>query len=190
MDSKEYFETYKDKIKETAEFLCSKDPSNNLEDEFEKLKQQYLNCDGTCHNETISINSQDLNIHPWLEMIWHEPVENFVIIAVGGKQREIIYKTKGDQCSNYNLSDKAIRDSIGVCILKGIKNLGLFVFHNHPYIYKALPSSSDLDTLEAIKDAINDIENNLKDMNINCSITLLDFSIVTDFNYWSAIQSC
>ena len=88
------------------------------------------------------------------------------------------------------MSDKAIRDSIGVCILKGIKNLGLFVFHNHPYIYKALPSSSDLDTLEAIKDAINDIENNLKDMNINCSITLLDFSIVTDFNYWSAIQSC
>lgn len=109
-------------------YKISTDPSENLEDEFEKLKQQYLNCDGTCHNETISVNSQDINIHLWLETIRHEPVENFVIIAVGGKRSEIIYKTKGDQCSNYNLSDKAIRDSIGFCILKGIKKLRIICF--------------------------------------------------------------
>ncbi len=36
-DSKDYFETRKDKIKLTAEFLCSKDSTKNVDDEFKKL---------------------------------------------------------------------------------------------------------------------------------------------------------
>ena len=39
MNSKEYLEIYKDKIYETAEFLCRKDPSKNVEAQYEELKK-------------------------------------------------------------------------------------------------------------------------------------------------------
>jgi hypothetical protein len=187
MDAKQYFEEHKDKIRETAEFLC-KDDVYKVDEKFEELKNQYINEDGTHHSETITINNQSLDIVNWLNRIRHEAVENFVIIALGGSQPAIIYQSTGDQFSNYNLTDEGIRNAIGQLVLKGISNIGLYIYHNHPFIYRASPSPADFDTLDAIYVAINEIENNAKEIQIDCHITLIDFSIVTDFDYWSVKQ--
>lgn len=190
MDSKEYFETYKDKIKETAEFLCSKDPSKNLEDEFEKLKQQYLNCDGTCHSKIAKINDVESNIGDiWVEDIRHEEIENFVIYGIGPNGYSVIYKTQGDQFSSPAMD----LDDIDKVIVKAFslisRNLGVFIVHNHPYIYKATPSTADLNTLAMLKIEFDRIVQNANSMGMKCDITIVDFAIVTEFDYWSFKQA-
>lgn len=154
MDSKEYFENNKEKILETAKFLCRKDPSKTIEEQFEILKQQYINDDGTKHLETIN-GSCDISI--WLDTIRHEERENFVIIAVYNKKCKPIFKQTGDQFSSKNIDMMDIdRQIVPLITIEGASDIGIYVMHNHPYIYKASPSPADLETAVAI---INELDN-------------------------------
>ena len=188
MDSKEYFENNKEKILETAKFLCSKDPSKTIEEQFEILKQQYINCDGTKHSETIN---GSCDIRSWLDTIRQEERENFVIIAVYEGQCKEIFKQTGDQFSSHNISMNDIDSRIVPLITFGVaSDIGVYVMHNHPYVYKASPSLADLETAVAIHNELNNIMSNTKDFKINCNLELLDFGIVTEYDYWSIRQSC
>lgn len=188
MDSKEFFETNKEKIRATAEFLCAPVSTKDVDSKFEEIKQQYLNCDGTNHKQVIKINDSELDITEWLDSIRHEVIENFVVIAVTERGSSIIYKVQGNQfCSTIDLND--IDKAIVPLVVKGVKNIGLFVVHNHPFIYKASPSCEDLKTLEMLIKEFNKIEQEAGLINKRCQITLIDFAIVTDYDYWSVKQS-
>lgn len=65
----------------------------------------------------------------------------------------------------------------------------IFVVHNHPYIYNAYPSLSDCQSLKAIIEEISDIENLIRSIGRKGEISLIDCSIVTDYDYWSFVQS-
>ena len=190
MDENEYFEANKDKIRATAEFLCKNDPSRTVDDKFEELKSQYHNRDGSHHSETIGINGTPQNINTWLQKIRHEAIENFLIIAVHEHGSKIIYKIVGNQFTcgviDLNKIDEAI---VKFIIFNGIISMGLYVIHNHPFIYKASPSNADLKTLEAIYNEIQNIVNECGKMRVVCQIELIDYAIVTKFDYWSSKQS-
>lgn len=190
MGPKEFFETNKEKIHATAEFLCSKDLSKKVDEQFEELKQQYFNCDGTNHKEVIKINDSEWDIKSWLDTIRHKEIENFVIIAVFNEQSQIIFDKTGDQFSspqmNLNEVDAKI---VNLITFGGARSVGIYVMHNHPFIYRAAPSDADLLTIETIFNELVNIENTVKSIGINCQITLIDFAIVTEYDYWSVKQS-
>lgn len=187
MDSKEYFENNKEKILETAKFLCSKESSKDIDEQFEILKQQYINCDGTKHSETIN---GSCDIGSWLNTIRHEERENFVIIAVYNKKCKLIFKQTGDQFSSHNINMNDIdRQIVPLITIEGASDIGIYVMHNHPYIYKASPSTADLETVVAIYNELNNIMTNTRGFKTNCNLELLDFGIVTEYDYWSMKQS-
>jgi DNA repair protein RadC len=186
MDSKEYFENNKENILETAKFLRSKEPSRTVEEQFEILKQQYINCDGTKHEETI--NGYDISA--WLDIIRHKKTENFVIIAVYKKQCQVIFEQTGDQFSSQNIDMMNIdKQIVRLITFECAMSIGIYVMHNHPYIYKALPSTADLETAAAILNELNNIMTCTREHGINCNVELLDFGIVTEYDYWSIKQS-
>ena len=188
MDSKGFFEINKEKIHKTAEFLCAYGSSKDIDSKFEEIKQQYLNCEGTNHKEVIKINDSELEIAAWLDSIRHEEIENFVVIAVMECGYGVIYKANGNQYGSVmDLND--IDKAIVPLVVKGAKNIGLYVVHNHPFIYKASPSFEDLKTFEILITEFNRIEHEAGLINKRCQITLIDFAIVTDYDYWSIKQA-
>ena len=186
MNEVEFFEANKDKIYATAEFLCKNDPSCSVDEKYEELRLQYVNKDGTNHIETITINGQQYPIMNWLEQLRHEPVENFIIIAVSSTGSKIIYKVVGDQFSRDNID---LNDIDSAIITNGCRNTGLYIIHNHPFIYKASPSVADLKACEAIFHELERIEKEAALLDAKWQLTLIDFAIVTDFDYWSVKQS-
>ncbi len=191
MNPKEYFEANKDKIRETAEFLCAQETSNNIDEKFIELKNQYYNEDGTKHCATININGRNLDISVWLNEIRHEEIEHFKIIAITDKGNGVLFETKGTQTSSYLINLDVVDLHVVDFIKKNsITNMGLFVLHNHPFIYRATPSAADLKTLEALVKDTDVMECKAKICGMNCKISIIDFSIVTEFDYWSFMQSC
>lgn len=190
MDSKDFFEANKEKIRATAEFLCSKDFSKNVDEQFEELKQQYIKSDGTNHKEVIKINDSELDIRTWLDIIRHKENEHFVFIAVINKQLQIIFDKAGDQfsCPEINLDDIDAK-IIDFITRRGAISVGIYIMHNHPFIYRASPSKSDLHTCEAILKELANIETAVKSIGINCQISFIDFAIVTEYDYWSVKQA-
>ncbi len=189
MDSKEFFEANKEKIYATAEFLCSKDSSKNIDEKFDELKQEYLNGNGTNHKEVIKINDLELEINTWLDTIRHKEIEHFVIIAMYNGESKVIFSQTGDQFSSPAMNLGDINRRINYLLtFGGAKSVGVYVMHNHPFIYRASPSDADLLALEAIYDELINIENAAKLIGMNCQITLIDFAIVTEFDYWAARQ--
>lgn len=187
MDSKEFFKVHEEKIKATAEFLCSKDPSKNINEQFKNLKQQYFNQDGNCHSETIN---GTVNISSWLETIRHQEIENFIMIAVYNGKPYIIFKITGDQFSSPDIQMVDIDTKIVQLLNSGCaRSIGIYVMHNHPFIYKASPSYQDLITCEAISNELDNIVAKAGEMGIKCQIGLIDFGIVTEYDYWSVMQS-
>ena len=188
MEPKDYFEANQDKIRQTAEFLC-RDDASMIDEKFEELKKQYFNQEGTNHKEEIRINEQELNINYWLEKIRHEEKENFIIIAVCSKGSSIIYQTVGEQTYNNSIDfDEIDRKIVPLITLDGQRNIGFYIMHNHPYIYKATPSYADINTMRALKDEFERIEEETNRMKIICQLTMIDFGIVTEYDYWSAKQ--
>ena len=163
--------------------MCSKDSSKNIDDQFDELKQQYLNGEGTNHKEVVKINDSELDIKVWLDNIRHKEIENFVIFAMYNEKPQTIFSKTGDQFSSpeIDLIDIYIKKLVPL-IVGGVKNIDLYVVHNHPFIYKALPSSADLKTLEILVEAFNMVEREAKSINKSCQITLIDFAIVTEFD--------
>lgn len=183
-----YFEN-EEKIKATARYLCEKDPSIKFEDKIAELKNQYENEDGAHHKEEMTINGQAIPIDKWLEMIRHEPVEHFMVFAIcNGQSRLIHHQSENDQFSIGNI-DMANIDVPLVNMSLFARAVGIYVVHNHPYIYKASPSPADLLTLEAIVDEADIITREAKAIGKNCTVFLIDFAIVTEFDYWSCMQS-
>ena len=187
MDSKEYFENNKEKILETAKFLCSKDPSKNIDEQFKNLKQEYINCDGTKHLETIN-GSYDIG--SWLDTIRHEKIENFVVFAVYEGQSKVIFKQTGDQFSSQNIDMMDIDNKIRLLMMGTCaRSIGIYVVHNHPYVYKASPSLADIETAKVIVEVLNNIKDCARSLKMNCNVEFLDFGIVTEYDYWSMKQS-
>ena len=54
---------------------------------------------------------------------------------------------------------------------------------------KFLCSKDPSKTIEE-QNELNNIMSNTKDFKINCNLELLDFGIVTEYDYWSIRQSC
>ena len=73
--------------------------------------------------------------------------------------------------------------------IEGAGAIGIYVMHNHPYVYKASPSLADIETARVIVEALNNIMTCTREQGINCNVGLLDFGIVTEYDYWSMKQS-
>lgn len=145
------------------------------------MKSQYENEDGTHHKEAININGQDIAIGNWLEMLRHEPIEYLIIFALYGNGCQIIYNNAGEQFS-YSFDINEIISQIAYISRFGPR---LYVVHNHPYIYEAATSKADLEARELINYEVNIIVSEARAMRIYRSVELVDFAIVTEFDYWS-----
>ncbi len=191
MDAIEFFENNKDSIFKTAEFLC-KDGANDVYDKFNELKSQYYNKDGTKHNEILKLGDINYPISRWLDLIRNESVEIFMIIGLSNNKTDIVYQTKGSQFRSVFDLD-SINTQIMNYLIKSVKcdvkEIRFYVLHNHPFMYKALPSAADLMTIEPLFREITIVEKQLKQLGIYCNLNLGDFAIVTAFDYWSMMQS-
>lgn len=148
-----------------------------------------MNGEGTNHKEIIKINDSEIDIKALLDTIRHLEIENFVIIAMFNEKSQTIFSKTGDQFSSPEMDLIDIYKKLVPLIVGGVKNIGLYVVHNHPFIYKASPSYADLKTLEILVETFNMVEREAKSINKSCQITLIDFAIVTEFDYWSCKQS-
>lgn len=188
MEAKTYFEVNKEKIRKTAEFLC-RDDVTKTDEKFEELKNQYLNEEGTNHKEVIVVNEHELNINQWLEEIRHNEIEHFKIIAITDKGNGILYETTGTQFSSYG-NNLDVIDSYALNFIKTnhVSEMLLYIVHNHPFIYKASPSVADLQTLEAILKETDIIEAKAALFGMSCKVSIIDYAIATEFDYWCIKQ--
>ena len=169
-----FFETYKDKILETAIFI-SKKQNIDIEDEFNKIKNDYLQRRGSFCEEIIL--NVEFDLHNYLESIRHSQIENVRCLEFfpnTNKVCKLINKT-GTRFSSDIPIDELITD---------IKmfNCDFYIVHNHPFVYNACPSKSDLIAMDAIARMALELEKS------GISNNFLDFSIVTDYDYWSMQQ--
>ncbi len=124
------------------------------------------------------------------DTIRHKEIENFVIIAMYNEKSQIIFSKTGDQFSSPEMDLNDIDAKIvELLTFGGARSVGVYVMHNHPFIYRASPSKADCLALEAIYNELVNIENTVKSIGRNCQITLIDFAIVTEFDYWSVRQA-
>lgn len=132
-----------------------------------------------------------LSISNWIEDIRHDSVENFRIVIMSSKGNALQYQVKGKQNSSYEISlddiDKAVLAFISAY---DVLTIGLYIFHNHPFIYKATPSPTDIEALKTLlaeTDRIEALSQLL--LNKKCKVNFIDFAIATEFDYWSTKQS-
>lgn len=186
MSKLEYYKKNKKKIKATAKYLCKNSCFLKYIAKVAELRSQYKNEYGTHHKEEITMDDRIFSVNLLLEELRLEPIEHFKVYAIyGGNSYEIFHKI-GDQFSVGDIDVNDIDEPIvGMCL--SANAIGIYVVHNHPYIYKAFPSPADLKTLDEFMKKIRFINSLLHRM--NCTVSLIDFAIVTEFDHWSFKQA-
>lgn len=169
---REYFHMNRENIYETARFLVSKQEDGNKEqkilEKYNELRNDYYSKNGTFHNESLINN--EFPINKYLEEIRHSEVENLLCIGSVGNKSKVLFRKKGNQFSCQASSLEVLKTAI-------LNESNFFIVHNHPFVFRAAPSSSDFLML-----------NEIWSLAVDCGIELLDFSIVTKFDYWSMKQ--
>lgn len=100
-----------------------------------------------------------------------------------------MYETTGTQFSSYGINLDVI-DSYALNFIKTnhVSEMLLYIVHNHPFIYKASPSVADLQTLEAILKETDIIEVKAALFGMSCKVSIIDYAIATEFDYWCIKQ--
>ena len=169
----DFYKTPKEKINETATYIAIKQ-GVSIDDECEKVKNDYLQHRGSACAEIIVSNSYDL--HNTLESIRHDSIENVVCLAFSEHGVIEICRISGDQYSSTIPVQELICKT-------GLLKCSFYVVHNHPFVYKASPSRMDCKAIEEL------IAGTIECKKIGIKVEMLDFGIVTDFDYWSTMQT-
>lgn len=184
MEPVEFFEKYKKEIYSVAEFICSKDSSKNIEEEFENMKKQYYKKIGTGSKEIVILENGNIkyNISSILDEIRYSEVENtLVYIFFDGKYKRIQCEKGTRFNSSFNIE---LIEYMLIQFLKQKKNISLYFVHNHPFIYRASMSQADENAVVYIVSRINYLRN----MFVESTIDVLDFAVVTYYDYYSMKQ--
>lgn len=131
MTSKEFFDNNKEKIHETAKFLCSNKVSV-VDAKFDELKKQYYGEEGTNHNEIVKINNQNIDVSHLLDSIRNKDIEHFIIYLITTNGTFVLYQVIGDQFKARVDVDEIKAKICTAVTVNRISNIGLFIVHNHP----------------------------------------------------------
>jgi len=188
MDSIKFFEENKKKIKATTDYIAAGDKTRTPQQIFEEHEIEYKNKVGSGHREVIKINGQEFQISEWINDIRHQGYETFKIIAVTEKGHGDLLVINGNQFSSGPIDLDDIESRIDR-IAASYNSIGLYIIHNHPYTYRASISGSDGTTLEAIVNETIRLTQKYHLFGLKCSVDLVDFAVVTDFDYWCVKQA-
>lgn len=186
MNPKDYFENNKDKIHLTAEFLAKKE-GKDVENVFERIKNEFYNSDGSGNGEYFCFNNKRVVVADILKGIRFLEHEQMLVFLISGDKHGLICSWEGNQFSS-NADLNEMQQRIITFKFNNIyaREIYLYVVHNHPYMYRAAPSPEDFNALEKMLLLIKEI-NRIDSL---CKTTLIDFTVVTAFDYWSYQQNC
>lgn len=185
MNPKEYFENNKDKIYRTAEFLSGKE-EKDVGDVFESLKNEFYNSDGSGDGEFFCLKNKKIVITEIIKGIRFLDHEQMLVVLISGEKHGLLCSWDGNQFSS-NVDLNEMQQRIMSFKINNIctQEIYLYVVHNHPYKYRAVPSPEDFTVLKQMLLLIKSI-NYLDSL---CKTTLIDFAVVTAFDYWSYQQN-
>ena len=186
MNPKDYFENNKDKIHLTAEFLAKKE-GKDVESVFESVKNEFYNSYGSSDGEYFCLNNGKIVVTDILKGIRFLEYEQMMVFLFNGQRCELLCCWKGNQfSSNFDLDE--LKNKLILLKIKNIflQNIALYIVHNHPYKYRAVPSDADFEVLENVMALIKEMNR----LDTLCKTTLVDFAVVTSFDYWSYKQNC
>lgn len=163
----EELKTYSEsKSKDVSEYLLPIYPYLNEEDEYDKLMNSYNQKSEECIEQV-----KNINISNNLEEIRHDiEKENAIVLFI--KNNEVvdaIHYTENKMCrvDLRNIEQEIINKS-------KVLNADICMVHNHPLMFAATPSKSDLLSYAKWKKEL-----------ASENITLIDYGIVTKDDYWS-----
>lgn len=180
MNRIKYLIKNKKQIEQSAAFINKNHPKI----EFLKLANHFIFGIKTNNKEALTKINENYDISSYLQNHRNLDHEEFYIYLVFNDGMLKIFQSKGTATSsliNLNDIDRVI---INFYIQRGLNNFNLFIVHNHPFVYKATPSKADFETLEGLNEDFVCLKQNL-----NISINIIDFSIVTISDYWSLYQN-
>ena len=185
MDSIKYFNTYKEKILETAKYLCNSQNQIDIDNKFLELKEEYYNNIGTKHEEIIYSKNNEIIISSLLETIRFEEIEIFKIYAIISGEIKEVFVQKGNRFSCNIIQFMLDEILLKLYINNDKQSIHLYIVHNHPFKYMASPSPADAQTFDTITHNVYLIRDKVnKNIEVN-----IEFGIVTYFDYWSLMQS-
>ena len=180
----DYLNKYRKEIINTARYIAQveyKDSEIILDD----LTADYKNNNGSYCSETVIIDKQTISISPLLKHFRDFHISEAHVYVYAEDEFYEIYHRSGDQFSCVFLIEE-ITQKIAEFLYEHDKvfEVKLYICHNKPFMYKAEPYNSDQRDIENIIRKINDYNSTSNYI----KLTLLDYAIVTTFDYWSLEQ--
>ena len=155
------------------------------------MKDKYINKIGTGDEECVFIDSKKVPTDIIIADMRHLPSEIFEIFCnVKGEWIEVFRKDGGLSGVDNICIDEMNQAILSFRISHYLSNMMLYVVHNHPYIYNASPSEADLMAAKALYENIEIMKSESKRLGRPLQIQIIDFCIVTDYDYWSIKQQC
>ena len=168
-----YLEDHKGKIFETAKYIAERS-NGDISVKYAELESEYRNQNGTFHKELIA--NKNVPLKHVLDEIRHLEVETVVYYGMINGKFIKLFSEKGTQfSSNINMPKLIAMVAFYQC--------DFYIAHNHPFVFRASPSLADMNAIKEIMKMT--IELAKEGINVN----MLDFAIVTDFDYWSVMQA-
>ena len=171
-DVKKYFEKNKKEIDKTIEYI-SKRQNEDINTTRLRIYNEFKNLDLINDKQIIVVDNVELSIEEILKNFRNRKTEIFSIYILNENNLFKIFEKLGNEHSaspneieTFNLFQKLL-----------LYKKPYFVIHNHPYLFKATFSESDFISFEQFIS-----------FSLETHIQLLDFSIVTDFDYWSGVN--
>ena len=186
----EFYYANIEKITESAKILASK-KNISFSDQLAEMKDKYVNKIGTGDEECVFIDSKKVPTDIIIADMRHLPSEIFEIFCnVKGEWIEVFRKDGGLSGVDNICIDEMNQAILSFRISHYLSNMMLYVVHNHPYIYNASPSEADLMAAKALYENIEIMKSESKRLGRPLQIQIIDFCIVTDYDYWSIKQQC
>lgn len=139
----------------------------------------------------LDYHTRKIMVTETLESIRHEPYEVFLIMFIRNNRLLEIFRKKGTQFDVGDIDINEINRAILFYRMKyTVNNFPLYIVHNHPYIYNASPSQNDLLTKEIFVSNADNMNYQSHNIKSSLEVEIVDFGIVTEFDYWSYHQEC
>ena len=180
----EFLEQHREQIYKTAEYIATKE-NVPADAKMHEIENNFITNNGTRHLEAIELKQVLLELSSLLEAFRENVFERMMVYCFDGNSFVEINHVDGDQFSSP--TDEAFFLKSFVMAKSRFPNLCdyyLYFCHNHPFMYRASPSKSDLNCYGYLMQLIF----KMNKLDSATQFHLVDFGIVTPFDYWSAEQ--
>ena len=171
-EAKYYLEKNKNKILEQIKFISGQN-HETFDETKKRIFDEFTNFDVTNHEKTIVYKGKKYNISAIADSIKNNEKETLLCFVLKQDEFVLLQQIKGNQQS----CSLSLADSIKFNYAIAKAQLPFFIIHNHPFVCKATFSGADIPTFL-----------NLKELADEFKIDLLDFAVVTKFDYISGLR--